>query len=269
VSLTQITEVLTSTTDTLLVGRWLGPTALGQYSRATLLVELPVVQVSSATSRVLTPALSRLQDDEQRFASSMLRAAGIQALVVLTPVLLACSASTTLVEVVLGGGWGISADVLPVVACASGLSLLTHIVATAAEAKGQVVSKLGVQLATLSVLVGSLAVTGTSGPTPVRLAVAWLVSESVRHLLYWRFLLPRLGVSRRQLATKFSGALMFAVVTAFPVFVAHQVLGMRGLAVVGLSAGIGAVAAVGLAAKGWLHEVGEDARYLKSAISGR
>jgi PST family polysaccharide transporter len=58
---------LANNVDYLIVGRWLGKDALGYYSLAFQLMSLPLTRISLLVSRVMFPAFSRVQDEEQRF----------------------------------------------------------------------------------------------------------------------------------------------------------------------------------------------------------
>lgn len=55
--------------DYFVVGRWLGETALGLYSRAFQLMSLPMYQFTSVISHVLFPTYSRMQNDVVRLGS--------------------------------------------------------------------------------------------------------------------------------------------------------------------------------------------------------
>ena len=50
--------------DKVLLGRFWGAEALGIYSRAYQLINLPVDGLNSAISQVALPALARVQDDQ-------------------------------------------------------------------------------------------------------------------------------------------------------------------------------------------------------------
>jgi O-antigen/teichoic acid export membrane protein len=58
--------------DNLLIGRFLGTTALGFYGRAYNLMLMPVTQMSSVLSTVLFPTLTKVQHDRERFARAWL-----------------------------------------------------------------------------------------------------------------------------------------------------------------------------------------------------
>ena len=59
--------------DDLLIGKFMGSTSLGIYSRAYALMLLPITQVISMVSGVMFPALSSIQHDKQRIKSIYIR----------------------------------------------------------------------------------------------------------------------------------------------------------------------------------------------------
>ncbi len=67
--------------DNLLVGKVLGSAALGIYGRAYSVMLMPISQVNQVTTRVMFPALSRLQGQPERVKRAYLRAVGLIALV--------------------------------------------------------------------------------------------------------------------------------------------------------------------------------------------
>lgn len=64
----------TRNTDNILIGRLWGANQLGLYAKAYNLVFLPEIIIGDPLSRVVTPALSRLQDDKQRFREYYVKA---------------------------------------------------------------------------------------------------------------------------------------------------------------------------------------------------
>src|SRR5690606_93407 len=52
--------------DYALVGRGLGPEALGFYTRAYMLMVIPITQLSGASNMVLAPAYAKIQNDIAR-----------------------------------------------------------------------------------------------------------------------------------------------------------------------------------------------------------
>jgi O-antigen/teichoic acid export membrane protein len=245
VAVTGFLEFLASSIDTIAIGRYLGSAGLGQYSRATYLVSLPVELASTATTRVLMPSLSRVQTEAERFARAVLVMIGMLALVVAIPVAMVSAAAPSLVPILLGGGWEAAAAVLPFVGAAYGLALLTHSPGIAAEARGVVRLKLAIQagsLATTSFLVLAVVITG---PTLTRLAIAWLLGEIARHAYYWIWMLPPLGLDRARVADRYVRAAVVAVLGAAPIMLAVRVLDMTSFVTLAISAALGLALCVG------------------------
>jgi O-antigen/teichoic acid export membrane protein len=97
--------------DNLLIGKILGPTALGLYSRAYSLMLLPISQIGGATARVMFPALSQIQSDRDRVRRAYLRANAMIALLTFPFVIGLLATADRFVKVLLGPRW---IDMIPV-----------------------------------------------------------------------------------------------------------------------------------------------------------
>lgn len=80
-SLAQISLVLSQQGDNLVVGRWLGPVALGIYGRAYNLMVMPATVFGKIVNRVLFPVMAQVQDERDRLAGAYERSLAIVALV--------------------------------------------------------------------------------------------------------------------------------------------------------------------------------------------
>jgi O-antigen/teichoic acid export membrane protein len=91
--------------DSLLIGRFFGAAAIGLYSRGSILLMRPLQQFIGPINAVLVPALSRIQNEYDRYRRTFLEVFEAIALItfVLTGLLLALSQPVTLA--VLGPQW--------------------------------------------------------------------------------------------------------------------------------------------------------------------
>jgi O-antigen/teichoic acid export membrane protein len=91
--------------EKVLLGRFWGAEALGIYGRAYQLTNIPTDNLNSATAGVAFAALSRLQDDPNRFKSYFLK--GYSLILALTlPITIACALfADDLIFVLLGPKW--------------------------------------------------------------------------------------------------------------------------------------------------------------------
>jgi O-antigen/teichoic acid export membrane protein len=111
----------------LVIGRFLGTAALGIYSRAYMMLLLPLNEVVRVFGRVMFPILSRMQDDPARVRRSYLRSVSMIALL-LFPVMLGLSAvSSDFVLTLYGQVW---ADVIPILAILSLVAVPQSLIAT-------------------------------------------------------------------------------------------------------------------------------------------
>jgi len=94
-----------SNVDNVIVGRLLGATALGFYSRVFALMMLPVTLLGSSAQQVLFPQFARLQDDRTTLRAQFYAAVDLVAALVLPLSAMLVIASDSLVLLVLGPSW--------------------------------------------------------------------------------------------------------------------------------------------------------------------
>jgi PST family polysaccharide transporter len=96
---------ITENIDKVLLGRFWGAAALGTYGRAYQLINIPMANISSAIGWVAFSALSRLQNDPDRYKTYFLRGYSLSISLTL-PITLFCSFfADDMVHVVLGAKW--------------------------------------------------------------------------------------------------------------------------------------------------------------------
>lgn len=91
--------------DNVLVGWYWGPAALGLYGKAYGLVLLPLQQLVSPISQVVVPALSRLQDDPQRYRRYYCKALLPLLAVTMPLVVFTAIEADSIVRLLLGEKW--------------------------------------------------------------------------------------------------------------------------------------------------------------------
>lgn len=91
--------------DNLLIGRFCGASALGFYSRAYSLMLLPLNQVTQVLSKVMLPALSKIQDDKSRVKAVYIKSTGLIALLTFPMMVGLFVVSNEFILVLLGLKW--------------------------------------------------------------------------------------------------------------------------------------------------------------------
>lgn len=104
--------------DNVVVGQYLGPAALGQYSRGYALFLLPLQQLNGPLGRVALPVLSTLQDDSERYRRYVRGALSVIGYLTLPTFAIASAVSAPLIDVVLGDKWAVAAQVFSLLAIA-------------------------------------------------------------------------------------------------------------------------------------------------------
>jgi PST family polysaccharide transporter len=104
--------------DNVIIGAQLGPTALGQYSRAYALFLLPLQQMNGPLGRVALPVLSTLREDGERYRRYIRSAALVIGYLTLPTYAIAAGVAQPIVLLLLGPNWSIAATLFSLLAIA-------------------------------------------------------------------------------------------------------------------------------------------------------
>jgi PST family polysaccharide transporter len=113
--------------DNVLVGRFLGPTALGAYGLAYTVMLMPFSQIGGPVQEVLFPAFSRMQDDRERMTEVWVRASRIVGALAIPALLGLIVVAPDFVDVVLGHRWRVAVPVLQILSWAGLLQSLQRL----------------------------------------------------------------------------------------------------------------------------------------------
>ena len=105
VTLARLANYLATTGDNLIVGRYLGESALGVYGRAYQLMAQPANLVGNVLEKVLFPALARAQDQQERLAAVYRQGIGLLATAMLPGSAMIYLLAPEIVQVLLGAKW--------------------------------------------------------------------------------------------------------------------------------------------------------------------
>jgi O-antigen/teichoic acid export membrane protein len=105
-SLAQICNYVALKGDNAIVGRWLGASALGVYTRAYGLMTMSVTIFGTAFDRVMFASLAKLQHDKSRTALAFRRSVALITLIILPISAVMFLLAPELIQVLLGPKWG-------------------------------------------------------------------------------------------------------------------------------------------------------------------
>jgi O-antigen/teichoic acid export membrane protein len=176
--------------DNLIVGKYLGATALGYYGRAYNLMMLPVAQASAVLTTVLFPALSRVQRDPSRFGRAWLLSTKAS-WVIGTPLALGVVASApALVQTLFGDRWLPMVPVLALLSASGPLQLIGSNTGPVFQALGKTGLHFKLGLATSALTIAAILIGLPFGITGI--AAALLVKSFVS---IWITLIPTLRMT--------------------------------------------------------------------------
>lgn len=113
---TRMVFYLNRNADNLLIGRFLGPAALGAYTLAYNVILLPFSQIAGPLEQLLYPAFSRLQDEASRLREAFLRVNRVVCAINMPLLLGLAVLADQFVPVVLGDQWNAAIPVIQILA---------------------------------------------------------------------------------------------------------------------------------------------------------
>lgn len=105
--------------DNVLIGRYIGSTALGLYSKAYQLLMMPITNLRDPLTKVALPVLSRLQHEPDQYKEYYLKCVSLLAFVSMPLVVFMFVCSDQLIELLLGTRWLGASDIFKVLAVAA------------------------------------------------------------------------------------------------------------------------------------------------------
>lgn len=112
VMLSDAASAISRQADSVLIGRYAGPSQLGFYDRGAKLAVVPLQRINQVFQSVLLPILSRMREDGERYRQAYLRMIR-QLMLFLSPGTVAVGVTApVLIPFLLGGRWAASAPIL-------------------------------------------------------------------------------------------------------------------------------------------------------------
>jgi O-antigen/teichoic acid export membrane protein len=101
----QVASLVARQGDNFIVGRWLGPAALGLYGRAYQLMSLPALLFGQIANRVLFPTMAAVQDDTARLRKAYSTGVAVIAVLTLPMSMIVAATAREVILIVLGADW--------------------------------------------------------------------------------------------------------------------------------------------------------------------
>jgi PST family polysaccharide transporter len=221
------------------IGRWLGATALGQYTVSNNLVKVPADHLVRNLQAVLFPLASRAQDNDAGLRRAYLTVLGGVALVALPLFSFIAVMAEPIVLLLLGSKWQVAADILAPLSIAMIGHAIEALCGPVLGGRGEPKLELRVKAVTLGVMLAVLAVTASLSLA----AVGWGVAAVYFFRWVWmnaavmnRLSIGAIDVSRALLGPLIVAAGCCAVAWAVLASAANSPIGPAPWALIALAA---------------------------------
>ncbi len=109
---TAVVQYLAMNMDYLIIGKYLGPVALGLYTLAYKIILAPLSQVSEAISRVILPGFSSIQEDKAKIGKGFLKLSKYISFIIFPAMAGLTVVASEVIQVFLGTKWLSAVNVL-------------------------------------------------------------------------------------------------------------------------------------------------------------
>jgi O-antigen/teichoic acid export membrane protein len=123
--------------DNVMIGRFLGASALGAYTLAYNIMLVPMSRIAGPVQKVLGPAFARMQDEPERMMDAWVRAVRLVGTLSVPALLGLIVVAPDFVTVVLGPKWAAAAPIIQVLAWVGILQSLQSITTDVLQARGR------------------------------------------------------------------------------------------------------------------------------------
>lgn len=182
-------------TSSLLLGWLVGPEALGLFQRAAQLALIPLQRLASTIGHVLFPAYALIQDQPEKLHRALLDGQKTLALVCFPIMTVFVAVPETVIDGLYGENWRAAAPLLRILAIVVLVDLTHHLLGPLAEACGLAVKELRLQLAYVTLLALTIALSAPFGLIVIgwahllpaiflNVSIGWLMLPTAR--INWR-----------------------------------------------------------------------------------
>jgi O-antigen/teichoic acid export membrane protein len=210
VFLTRIVFYFNNNLDNILIGRFLGPAALGIYAVAYNVMLAPLSRLAAPIVEVFTPAFARMQDDPERIGSVWLRALQLLGTLMIPGMLGLVLVAPEFVAVLLGHRWVDAVPVIQILAWVGLLQCMQRFNSSILQARDRTRTLVLCAAVTLAASVVAFAIGLQWGIVGV--ATAYAISSTLAEPYYaWRTM-RTVGVSVRRYLANLAGIVVAALV---------------------------------------------------------
>lgn len=245
VSLNNLLVYVAYNFDKLLLGRFWGADALGLYSRAYQLINIPTTQLNHAIGGVAFSALSRLQDDHARYKKYFLKGYAITIALTAPITLFSAAFAEDIIRVAMGPRWEAAAIIFRLLTPTVLFFGLVNPLAWFLMSSGLQQRSLRIALTLTPICVGSYFVGLPYGPNGV--AAAFSIALSLWLLPHMLWCIKDTAISLADLLRAIWPPIGSAIVATITAVAVEALIGQADSALLRLALNGGVMAAIYLA----------------------
>lgn len=216
-------EFLSSNIDALIIGKLLGATSAGYYSRALLLANMPVQQPANVLTKVLFPIMSSMGSQHEKQSISLQLSVLLIGSYAFSAGAGIYLAAPGIVKVMLGDKWLEAIPILQILAWSVGPLYVSHVVGVTLDSMAQLVIKMRIQLTMLGLLMLLLMLAVPTGKA-TSIAIAVVATEWIRVCIMVLTLVRLLKIPFKDAAQVIVCVALMAVATGITILLTTQFL---------------------------------------------
>jgi lipopolysaccharide exporter len=220
---------LSSRTDQILIGAFLGPEVLGYYALAWNTVVQPVYMINPIIGRVFAPILSTIQDDLARLRRGFLTLIGLVSMVSMPLITGLAAIAPILLPMIFGPEWASAVPIVQILAVVGVVRTIGNPSGALIVARGRPDLALRWSVVSTAVQLPILYLAVQSGSIIVTTAALAGLQVLTLPGIYFCLYRPMLGSCLRDWLAQVSVPLIFALIMAAAVHVALRLLGLQSL----------------------------------------
>lgn len=200
--------------DNLLIGKFLGKSELGYYSKAYNLMLLPVRQLSGTITKVMFPSFSLIQDETKRLGEIYLKITSVVAFVTFPLMGIMFSASEDIILFLFGNNWSLSIPIFKILCLLGAFQSIATLSGNIYLSTGKTKLMLRVGLVTRSVMIISM-VLGLIYGGLMGIVYAYSVSSSLMVLIEFHFVAKIINITLKIILQNLMPYFVFTTIMIF------------------------------------------------------
>jgi PST family polysaccharide transporter len=211
--------------DNLLIGKYIGSSALGFYNQSYRIMLVPVRQIAGVISSVLFPSLAEIQDDKARIKAIYLKVTKLLSFITFPLMFGLCALAEPFVQILLGDKWMPMVPILRYLSIVGAFQSIGTLNGNIFQATGETAYQLRIGFPAKIFVIAAI-VLGLPGGIE-KVALYYMIATLISSVYMYHFMGQLINLKLSEILLSFSGNMLSSSIMA--VFVFRFYLIMEGL----------------------------------------